>query len=188
MIREAAPKAELHEAVIDDILKCLKLGEKVHERRIAKGTEPQPGANGKLLLLVKKFGSKAEVSVDSKGFAKFSELALFDNVQKGQQVARIYPPKPGVDGANALGEPIPAATGAPIKVTLDKSLNCADGPTAEYQLVTSLIARPARPASPNSPAGPSSTATVRSMNPYPRSLMSSNLTVVAGLVLSAMKA
>jgi len=125
-------KAELIDpGVIDSIAHELNKGVKVEGRRIAKGKEAQIGANGKLLLLVKKFTGQGEVSIDTKGKASYSELHLFDNIQKGQIIGRVYHAKPGVDGATATGDKIPAKTGQPFKPNLDKSIQVKKAEKAE---------------------------------------------------------
>ncbi|MBX7144757.1 MAG: FapA family protein [Oligoflexia bacterium] len=135
LLIEAAPNAPLNEDVVIDILRCLKRGEKVAERRIAKGKPVEPGADGKVLLLVKDFKGQGQAQVDEKGYAKFSELHLFDNIEKGQQVARVYEPKAGADGYDALGEKIIAPIGKPARLTLDASAKLQPGPKGDYQVV-----------------------------------------------------
>ncbi len=135
VIREFSQQAELHEAVIDDIVKNLHQGEKVLERRIAKGTPPENGSDGKLVLLVKKLTDRGSVKVNEKGYADYRELHLFDNVQTGQPVARVYPPKNGVDGRDALGAPIKSQAGKPIKPNLDKSLKLTPVNGEDFQVL-----------------------------------------------------
>lgn len=139
VISEFRAKAEIHDGVIDDIVKILKHGEKVEERRIAKGTPPETGADGKLLLLVKKLGQHGSVKVDAKGFADFRELHLFDNILIGQAVARIYAPKPGTAGVDALGNVVKPTPGKPVKVSVDKSLSVEAASGEDFQVVSALI-------------------------------------------------
>lgn len=139
IIAEFSAKAEVHEAVVDDIVKVLKRGEKVLERRIAKGTPPETGADGKLLLLVKKLTEQGSVKVDAKGFADFRELHLFDNILVGQAVARIYPAKPGTAGIDALGAPVKPTPGKPIKISVDKTLLIEPASGEDFQVVMAQI-------------------------------------------------
>ncbi len=139
VISEFSAKAEIHDGVVDDIVKVLKRGEKVQERRIAKGTPPETGADGKLLLLVKKLTAQGSVKVDEKGFADFRELHLFDNIVTGQVVARIYAPKPGVAGVDALGNAVKPTPGKPIKVSVDKSLVIGPASGEDFQVATAQI-------------------------------------------------
>ena len=119
--------------VIDDIVACLNRGEKQKEaRRIMQGVPEQTGADGKLLLLKKKYTGKGEiVESDSQGRADLTKLHLFDNVQKGDIVGRIYPPKAGIPGRNVFGAPIPAKAGAPTRVATDSSLTMKQAPAPD---------------------------------------------------------
>ncbi|MFM1846696.1 MAG: hypothetical protein RL417_170 [Pseudomonadota bacterium] len=122
IIGEKAPLADVIVGVIDDIVACLNRGEPVTERLIAKGTMPIPGRDGKLVLLVKKFSDRGSVKIDKRGYADFRDLHLFDNVTKGQILGRVYPPKPGTSGKDALGNALPAAPGKPATANLDVSV------------------------------------------------------------------
>jgi uncharacterized protein (DUF342 family) len=139
VINEFSGKAEIHAGVIEDAVKLLRRGEKITERRIAKGTPAETGADGKLLLLVKKLSDKASVKIDEKGFADYHELHLFDNILVGQAVARIYPPKPGVPGKDVMGDALKPTPGKPAKFTVDKTLLVEPPKDAEFQIVTAQI-------------------------------------------------
>ena len=108
--------------VIDDIAHGVSKGEEARDRRIKKAREPEPGHNGKLLLLVKKYTGKGEVREDDGKKRSLTELHIFDNIKKGQIIGRIYPPKPGKNGLNVLDQVIQAKEGEAPKFTLDKSL------------------------------------------------------------------
>ena len=123
VVREGFPTIEVNEGVIEDIIKHLNQGQKVEERRIAKGVAPEDGADGKILLLVKKLSANVEVKIDSKGYADYGSLHLFDNIAKGQVIGRVYPPKNGTDGKDALGNPLPSKPGKPFKTSLDKNIS-----------------------------------------------------------------
>lgn len=132
IIKEFAPLADLHLGVIDDVVKHLSQGEKIVERRIAKGTPAVEGSDGKPLFLVKKLSAQGQVKIDHRGYANYADLHLFDNVQKGQQVARIYPPKNGTDGKDALGNSIASKLGKPFKFTVDKTLQIQEIKNKEH--------------------------------------------------------
>ena len=118
--------------VAGDGLHHINQGEKVEERRIAKGIPPEDGTDGKPLYLVKKLTKQGEVKIDDRGFADYANLHLFDNVLKGQQVARIYPPKNGKDGKDALGVTVPSKPGKEFKYTNDKTLVLQDVNNKEH--------------------------------------------------------
>jgi len=131
LIEEFIPRDFINTGVIDDIVKHASLGEAVIERRIAKGREAQPGTEGKLLLLVKKFTGEGHVEVDSRGYAHYSDLHLFDNITSGQVVGRIYPPKPGVDGIDVLQNIVKAEAGNAAAISFDKSLELRPSPDSQ---------------------------------------------------------
>jgi uncharacterized protein (DUF342 family) len=118
-IRSKAPKANFDHAVLKDIVHDLNNGKSCQDRRIAKGTEPVPGRDGRLLWLVRKMGVRSEDSADAQ--RRWTEEASFESVVPNQPILRIYRPKPGTDGVDALGQPIRAAAGAEMRVQLDLS-------------------------------------------------------------------
>jgi hypothetical protein len=137
MLKEFMSLEYLAIDVIDDIAQILSGGKKVEERRIVKGVEPENGADGKILFLVKRLSGEVEISVDSKGLANLRMLHLFDNIAKGTIVARVYPPKNGVDGRDALGKVIQSKPGKPYKVNLERSLvlKASDSREDTFQII-----------------------------------------------------
>ena len=138
ILGEKAPLADLLVGVIDDIVACLNKGEPVKERLIAKGVMPIPGRDGKLVLLVKKFTDRGSVRIDKRGYADFRDLHLFDNVSAGQILGRVYPPKPGTSGKDALGNALPAPPGKTAAVNVDPSIKIA--PPADGEEYQTLVA------------------------------------------------
>ena len=112
----------LHPGVLAEVAAIVSRGEHANERRIAKGRAPEHGEDGKLLLVVKKFGSPREVQIDQRGFVDYSHLHLFDNIEPGKVVARLYPPHIGKPGVDAFGKPIASRVGQPKKVSHDKTI------------------------------------------------------------------
>lgn len=116
LTNQYVPAERLDRAVLDDVVRHLNAGEKVADRRIAKGTEPEPGESGKLVWLVRRRSERPSVAIDARGFADFKHPHWFDNVKPGHVLARLYHPEPGKDGCDALGKPIKASGGKPYKV------------------------------------------------------------------------
>ena len=114
-------------AIISDIVAGLNSGKACEDRRIAKGDPCIPGLNGKVVWLVKRLSKSAEVKTDEKGFTDFVSLNLFENVEVGQTIARVYKPKAGVEGKDALGKPIPAPPGKPAVYSLQQSVELKTG-------------------------------------------------------------
>lgn len=108
--------------VLDSIASEISEGREVKERRLVKGEPAEVGHDGKVLLLVKKFTGKGQVAVNNKGFADFSNLHLFDNIIPGTPIARIYHPKAGVAGRDALGKELPSQPGKPAKISIGEGL------------------------------------------------------------------
>ncbi len=125
-IKEWTREDLIHEGVVDDIARCLNQGEEVKDRRIAKGKEPERGADGKVLFLVKKMSGEPEVREGAKGEDALRDIHLFDNVRAGQIVGRVYDPKPGIEGVDATGKALPAPSGNPAQFKLGKGLVAAD--------------------------------------------------------------
>lgn len=138
-LREFMPVDEVDRGVIESIAIKASEGEKVEQRRIAKGVPPEKGADGKLLLLIKAMTGEVEVQVDDKGFAQFTEMHLFDNVTEGQVVGRLYGPKDGVDGVDCVGNPIPSEPGKALEVSIDETLHFEDSRKtgSNYRLIVS---------------------------------------------------
>lgn len=114
----------LNISTIDDIAARMSKGESVSRRRIAKGTEPIAGRNGKIVFLVKQFNQNC--------FNEKTEIVdlrfrrLFDNVREGNTVARVYLPKHGTAGTDVFGKEIPAPEGSEIKPKFNKSLSLVE--------------------------------------------------------------
>ena len=99
---------DIEHGVLKDIAVSLVQNQSTQDRRIKKGKHPKEGHNGKYLYLVRVFTGQGEVIIDEDGSVNLYELNLFDNITAGQVVGRIYPPRPGVDGLDVLGNVIPA--------------------------------------------------------------------------------
>ena len=138
-LRECMNTSYLHDGVLEDICRCVSRGESVHERRIAKGVPPEQGGDGKVLFLVKRLTGEVEIKVDARGVADLKTLNLFDNISKGTKVGRIYPPKAGVDGRDALGKTLPAKPGKPYKAAIDRSLRLVN-PSDSSETYQTLVA------------------------------------------------
>ncbi len=159
LVLEHVPDEErIHEEVIKDICAQLALDLEIDQRRVAKGIEPERGRDGKLVLMVKLYAPGAKKKKDKEEEGKEEDenaqakedsndegmdlrnLNLFDNITEGQEVARIYPPLPGRDGLDALGNNLPAESGKEIKVKTDKTLEIVpcDDPEKSYQSIKSI--------------------------------------------------
>ena len=130
--------SELETGVLEDVAAIVSKGQKAQDRRIRKGDPGEPGVDGKLLIMVKKFTGKGEIKVDDRGYGTLTERHLFDNITVGQVIGRVYAPKPGRAGVDVLGQAITPTPGKPAKMTLDKSLTTEKSSDGDYD---SLIAQ-----------------------------------------------
>lgn len=83
---------------------------------IARGTAPTPGVDGYFELFVDTGDDDIELEEDDQGRVNFKNIQAFTNVQPGQLIGTIYPPKPGIAGKTIGGLPIPATPGQPAKL------------------------------------------------------------------------
>ena len=77
---------------------------------IANGLPPIDGVDGEIKYF---FDTKREIKAkeDEKGNVDFKDLSLIQNIKKGEKLAEVMPPKPGVEGKTVTGNPIPPAEG-----------------------------------------------------------------------------
>ena len=88
---------------------------------IASGVKPKKGVNGKLELVVntdKKVGPQQR----SDGTVDYREVHNIPVVNKGQVIALIHPPVPGVPGYSVSNEPIPPEPSYPLIVQTGKGV------------------------------------------------------------------
>lgn len=91
---------------------------------IAEGRLPVNGRDGWVEYFVNlHFSATPDIGED--GRADYYHVHVFENVRKGQQVARIHPPERGVDGMDVYGAAIKAEPGAPTRLKLGKNV-CSD--------------------------------------------------------------
>ncbi len=139
VLTETAYPKFLHRDVLLDVVTTINSGKSVLNRRVSKGEPAIAGKDGKIVYLVKKLGGKGEVKVDDKGIADFSMLNLFDNIETGMNVARIYEPKAGFAGKDVFGKDIPAPLGNVVQYKLDGTINeVSDESNTSYK---SLVAK-----------------------------------------------
>ncbi|MRG85036.1 flagellar assembly protein A [Salinibacillus xinjiangensis] len=82
---------------------------------VAKGRSAHPGNHGWLDLKVD-VNSMNGLVEDESGNVDFRETKFIPNVEKGQVIGIIYPPKPGIPGVTVTNEPLPAKQTYPLKI------------------------------------------------------------------------
>lgn len=129
---------ELHDKdVIRDIYEELRRGKGCDQRRVAKGREPEQGRDGKLVWLVRRF-SPGKASAPEREFADFFTLGLFENIEVGTEIARIYRPSDGKAGMDVQGKVLTARAGKAFNARCDKSVELKSDPSHEHY--TSVVA------------------------------------------------
>jgi uncharacterized protein (DUF342 family) len=136
-IQSIAPADFISRMVVWDIVSALHEGKGCDSRRVARGINPVPGKDGKLVWLVRRF-SPGKVEDAEREFVDFFTLGLFENVAKGREVARIYKPSNGIGGTDVLGKPIPARGGRTLSIRFDKTIE--PRPDDQQEAYTTLLA------------------------------------------------
>lgn len=120
-LHKFVPPDVVDRRVLNDVLLNLRLGLPCEQRRVAMGRHPVNGKDGKLVWLVRRF-SPGQGDDNEREFSDFFTLGLFENVEKGTEIARIYNPKSGEAGIDIFGKVVPAETGKGIEIKWDKSV------------------------------------------------------------------
>lgn len=139
---EAKLKIErMERGVLNKIVEKLNSGSKSEKLLIARGKSPGKGLDGKIVFLVKVYGGQQEPYTDDKGFTDFKVVHLFDNVTKGQEIARIYPPRAGKPGLDVFGEEIDSIPGSEANFTPEESVTLSrpEGSKSDYQSLSALL-------------------------------------------------
>ncbi|GEL77046.1 hypothetical protein TMU01_12810 [Tenuibacillus multivorans] len=103
---------------------------------VAKGLKPQSGENGWVEYKVDINPQNGLVEGED-GKVDFRESKLIPTVEKGEFIAVIHPPKPGIPGVTVTNEPLPAPQTFPIKLSTGKGIAEVD-----QQLVATESGRP----------------------------------------------
>lgn len=138
-ILKVTPEHLVDLEVVKDIQTQLREGKGCEGRRVAKGEAPVLGRDGKIVWLVRRF--KEGNSVDSRReLADFYNLGLFENVEAGREVARVYKPTGGQAGMDVFGKPIASKSGKAVDARFDASLQFKpDENREDYQTLLAAV-------------------------------------------------
>jgi len=129
----------IDETVIHDIIAQLKEGKGCEGRRVAKGESPELGRDGKIVWLVRRFRPGSGVNPD-KELSDFYNLGLFENIEIGKEVARVYKPSSGKPGVDVYGKPLTAKAGKAYTPRLDRSIEMRQNEgSADYQTLVAAV-------------------------------------------------
>ena len=126
----------IHYDVIKDAIKSAKSGVTCTNRRIAKGYEPHDGIPARIVYLVKKY-DKTTYQNGKVELLDIRYTSYFDNVKKGDKVARIYDAKYGAPGKNALGEEIKGDIGKNLGLIISGDFHQIKEPNCNYTTLVS---------------------------------------------------
>ncbi len=107
--------------VVQDIVEELRVGRGCDSRRVAQGRPAGVGRDGKVVWLARRFTPGAHLS-EEREFSDFFTLGLFENIEVGTEIARIYKPVSGEAGVDAQGNEILSKPGKPVAVRWDRSI------------------------------------------------------------------
>ncbi len=140
LVTQHISEERVDRGVLKSISEKLKEESPVEKRKIAQGTPPQKGLDGKVLYLVKRIGVDTMVMEQEALFLDPREMHLFDNVSTGEKVARIYPPKEGIPGEDAFGNAIEAEAGTEVAIQFDSTIKQNDPEEGNaYSTLESLV-------------------------------------------------
>jgi len=93
---------------------------------VAEGTPPVHGAAAKVIYNFETEPDKIHIQERDDGSVDFKELNKYQNVVKGQPLARKVSPEPGKDGRTVYGRYIPAQDGKDMEIGLGKNVSITD--------------------------------------------------------------
>ncbi|MCB0328706.1 MAG: DUF342 domain-containing protein [Bdellovibrionales bacterium] len=133
----------LDRGVLEDVAKVLRDHNKIEKRRVAKGTLPQKGIDGKLLFLKRKLSREPHLDEsDEARSVSMKELGLFENIRAGEPVARVYHPKEGIPGRSVFGREIAASTGDAVELSINEetlSRESGEGEGLPYDRIVAKV-------------------------------------------------
>jgi uncharacterized protein len=96
---------------------------------IARGVEPKEGKNGWVELKVNTDSQQTGPKLREDGTVDFRELKNIPTVNRGQVIAVVHPPVPGIPGITVTNEPIPPKPTYPVTVHLGKGVTTVEDGT-----------------------------------------------------------
>ncbi|MBD3343710.1 MAG: DUF342 domain-containing protein [Chitinivibrionales bacterium] len=119
--RKSGIVGRLDKKILEKTLAGLDPESAVQRIKVAEGKYPVDGEDGRIEYKVNlNFSQKPKILPD--GRADYYSIHVFENVVKGQDLARIIAPKPGIVGADVYGNPVPAMSGSPVSIRPGKNI------------------------------------------------------------------
>lgn len=89
---------------------------------VAEGTPMENGQDGYIEYLFPTGQDQIKYAVMADGSVNFKELNIIHNVQKGDTLAILHPPTPGIMGKTLMGEKIPPNPGKDVNFNLGENV------------------------------------------------------------------
>jgi hypothetical protein len=105
--------------------------------RIAAGTPPGTGSDGRVRLLVS--GAEKELTLAPDGRADYRGKAAFSQVEADDLLARILPPEPGADGQDIFGTVLPGTPGTPACLAAGENTYWNTERTGLHAAITGVV-------------------------------------------------
>jgi uncharacterized protein (DUF342 family) len=135
-----SPPDLIEKDVVRDIAEELRRGKGCETRRVAQGRLPSEGRDGKVVWLARRFCAGSQGS-EEREFSDFFTLGLFENIEVGAEIARVYKPATGTIGVDVLGNEVPSKAGKPVSMRWDRSIELKVDPEHEnYSTAVALVA------------------------------------------------
>jgi uncharacterized protein (DUF342 family) len=139
-LTEVTPKDLIEMDVVTDVVKELKEGKGCDSRRVARGRSPETGRDGKIVWMVRRFIPDPKAR-EGREFTDLFTLGLFENVEVGTEIARVYRPSRGDSGMDVQGKELPAKPGQAAGLRWDRSVEVKEDPEHEnYASVVAAVA------------------------------------------------
>lgn len=107
---------------------------------IAIGVEPQNGEDGKIRYAVPlEDDIRFKPTETEDGKVDYKDVTRLNNVRKGQLIAELVPPLPGIPGTAVTGEQIPNKAGKEARFKVGKNVVLNPEKTAMYAAIDGLV-------------------------------------------------
>jgi uncharacterized protein len=125
LVSEQYPRvANIDKKAIEEACAAVAAGANERTVVIASGTPPQKGEDGRIEYFIDlSFSQRPEIMAD--GRANYYNIHIFENVNKGQALARIRPATQGIAGTDVFGTPIAAEPGREAHLNRGKNVQAA---------------------------------------------------------------
>ncbi|WCL50503.1 DUF342 domain-containing protein [Leptospira sp. GIMC2001] len=135
-IRTALDQSGIKFGIIEEIIKELALDpEYFVQYTIAEGTRPLSGGDGGIEMVFDT-SDNPNLKENEKGQMDFREIGIIKSIPAGQILAKKIDPKPGKNGMNVYGDPIPFEPGKEMEWKLGSNVKLSDDKKSVIAMIT----------------------------------------------------